>query len=127
MMTVSLFVLTLWQGSVGLKGILQPNFSKRFTTFSYKTYVSTSLGMPIMSRHAFLQAYATKENVLILSRRVWILLWKNYCLAYGSPPSLCYWLDQAYFEETKQLVSCLSCLCFVVIYLYRLSFSIKWL
>ena len=32
-----------------------------FPTLSSKTYVSTSLGMPIMSRHAFLQAFATKR------------------------------------------------------------------
>ena len=58
----------------------------------------------------------------------YVITWKNYRLAYGSWPALCCWLDRAYFEEKKQLVSsCLSCLCFEVIHLYRLPVSIKWL
>ena len=40
-----------------------------------------------------------KENWLVLSQSVRILTWKNYRLAYGSPPALCGWLDRAYFEE----------------------------
>ena len=54
-MTVAVFVLTLWQASVQLEVILQPNFSKMITTFSSKTSALTSLGMAIMSRHSHLE------------------------------------------------------------------------
>ena len=58
MMTGALFLLTLWQVSVQLEGILQPNFLEMFTTFSSKGSASTSLWMSIMSRHSCLECWA---------------------------------------------------------------------
>ena len=49
--TVTLFLLTLWQASMRLEGILQPNFSIMFATFSSRTSASPLLGVPIMSIH----------------------------------------------------------------------------
>ena len=69
------------------------------------------------------KVYLIKETWLVLSRRVRILTWKNCRLACISHPALCCWLDWAYFEEIKQLVSCLFCLCFILIHLYRFPFQ----
>ena len=57
MMTVALFLLILWQASMWLEGVLQPNLSKIFTTFSSKTPASTSLWMSVMSIHSCLECW----------------------------------------------------------------------
>ena len=65
-----------------------------------------------------LQVHVIKDNWLALSQRV--LIWKNYRVTYGSPSALCFWFVRAYSGEKKQLVSCLFCLYFAVIGLWRL-------
>ena len=61
-MTVALFLIILWQASMRLTGILQPNFSNLFTNFSSRMSSSTSLERPIMSRHSCLEYYPLAQR-----------------------------------------------------------------
>ena len=122
-MTVILFLLTLWQASVRLEGILQTNV-KNIHRFFLQNIWFYFTGNVYLFRH-FCLAYwvlvhywrsiftSLRGKRELTSFRKFELL-RTFLALY-------FWVDRAYFEEIKQLVSYLSCLCFVVIYLYRLA------